>query len=52
MIKFKDVIITPQTVSTKQSFTISVSVVDNPSVFKFPLVINKLTGLIFKPKSK
>lgn len=50
MIEFKDITITPMTVNTGQSFRISVSAQEKVSIFKFPLVIDKLTKLIFKKR--
>lgn len=48
MIEIKAVTISPQTVNTGQSFKITVDAVEKISIFKFPLVIDKLTKLIFK----
>lgn len=48
MIEFKSITISPSTVNIGQSFKISVEAREKVSIFKFPLVIDKITKLIFK----
>jgi hypothetical protein len=48
MIKFESVQITPSTVYTGESYIIRVKAKSIKDVFKFPLIIPKILGIIFK----
>lgn len=52
MIRFTAVEVSPQTVASGGAYIIRVKAEAVPERFKFPLVIPKLLGIIFKKGSK